>query len=244
MIGMLKRIYRRQAFNPSLIGVLINPFFVSRKGLYKCLSDNAHLVTGSVLDLGCGQKPYKELFSYSDYTGLEIDTDLNRKLAFADDFYDGNTLPYQDNLFDTILCNQVLEHVFEPDFFLSEIFRALKPGGLIILTVPFIWEEHEQPYDFGRYTSFGLDYSFRKSGFEVVNIEKITFGASAILQLFAGFLFSKVIHRGFIFRSLFIALLISPISFLGFLFTLRGQQNKSKNQNLYLDQLIVGRKPK
>ena len=54
------------------------------------------------------------------------------------------------------MCNQVLEHVFNPDDFVREIARVLKPGGALLLTVPFVWNEHEQPYDYARYSSFGL----------------------------------------------------------------------------------------
>ena len=55
-----------------------------------------------------------------------------------------------------MLCNQVLEHVFNPDEFLLKINRVLKNDGKLLLTVPFVWDEHEQPFDYARYSSFGL----------------------------------------------------------------------------------------
>ena len=116
----------------------------------------ARSMNGRLLDVGCGRKPYRDLFPTKDYVGLEIDTPENRLRNQADIFYDGNSFPFEDHDFDGIICNQVLEHVFNPDQFVRELRRVLKSRGLLLLTVPFVWDEHEQPRDYARYTSFGL----------------------------------------------------------------------------------------
>jgi SAM-dependent methyltransferase len=67
----------------------------------------------------------------------------------------------------------VLEHVFNPDDFLNEVNRVLKPSGKLLLTVPFVWDEHEQPYDYARYSSFGLRSLLEKHGFSIVKHEKV-----------------------------------------------------------------------
>ena len=131
---------------------------------------------GRLLDVGCGSKPYQELFAVDDYIGLDIDNEAMRNRKIADYFYDGTTFPFNDNEYDSVLCNQVLEHVFNPDEFLSEIKRVLKPGGRLLLTVPFVWDEHEQPHDYARYSSFGLKALIDKNGFNVIEYKKIMHG--------------------------------------------------------------------
>jgi len=137
-----------------------------------------------VLDVGCGSKPYANLFSNaSSYEGLDIDQPRNRERGFADHFYDGGDFPFPDASFDNVVCSQVLEHVFDPDRFCEELARIIVPGGKLLLTVPFIWDEHEQPWDSRRYTSFGLRDLMEKSGFQVLIQEKLLIGYPAIVQL-------------------------------------------------------------
>ena len=54
---------------------------------------------------------------------------------------------------------------------LNEAFRILKPGGWMVLEVPWQWWVHEMPYDFFRYTPYGLTYMFQKAGFVDVVVE-------------------------------------------------------------------------
>jgi SAM-dependent methyltransferase len=137
-----------------------------------------------VLDVGCGSKPYAKLFSNAtSYEGLDIDQPRNRERAIADHFYAGGDFPFPDESFDNVVCSQVLEHVFDPDRFCAELARILIPGGKLLLTVPFIWDEHEQPWDSRRYTSFGLRDLMEKSGFKVLVQEKLLIGYPAIVQL-------------------------------------------------------------
>jgi len=139
--------YKREQFRPTVFGLLINPYYFARKGLYKNMSELTPNLHGKLLDVGCGKKPYKEICSVDDYVGIEVDraSDHNTR---ADFYYDGKILPFEDETFDSVLSNQVFEHVFNPEQFLKEVNRVLKPDGLFLVSVPFIWEEHEVPYDF------------------------------------------------------------------------------------------------
>ena len=163
MIEKLKEIYLRQMYSPGWLGIFVNPFYFARSGLRDAVTDFAPMLSGRLLDVGCGSKPYQDLFAVEVYIGLDIDSENSRKRGIADHYYDGHVFPFTDASFDSILCNQVLEHVFNPDEFLREIVRALKPGGRLLLTVPFVWDEHEQPYDYARYSSFGLRDLLEKS---------------------------------------------------------------------------------
>jgi SAM-dependent methyltransferase len=137
---------------------------------------------GALLDLGCGNKPYESLYQPKtiSQTGCDvIQSDKNR----VDVICPVTDLKFPDEQFDTILCTQVLEHVFEHNKMMSEIYRVLKPGGHIILTVPFVWELHEEPFDFFRYTKHALKELFEHSGFEIDYIKPNGGKWAAVYQL-------------------------------------------------------------
>lgn len=125
-----------------------------------------------VLDAGAGNCPYRDLFGHARYESADFkqaDKDYgDAQLTYVCDI---RSIPVEDGRFDFILFNQTLEHVPEPPVVLRELHRVLKPGGRILYTGPFFYEEHEQPYDFYRYTQFGLRHLFEGAGFERVSIE-------------------------------------------------------------------------
>jgi len=75
---------------------------------------------------------------------------------------------------DTVTLFQVLEHIAEPQQLLDEVYRILKPGGRLIITVPFMWHIHEAPHDYYRYTRYGLEYMLRKAGFLIIQVTENT----------------------------------------------------------------------
>ena len=128
-------------------------------------------IKGKVLDIGCGTKPYLEYFSPNCelYIGLEKSNTIHG-LDKVDILADSLSLPFKNLSFDNLVSFQVMEHVPEPLTFLSEAFRVLKPGGNFFFTTPFMWGEHEEPFDYFRYTRYGIRYLAEKAGFEVVEI--------------------------------------------------------------------------
>jgi SAM-dependent methyltransferase len=144
---------------------------------------------GSLLDIGCGNKPYLPLFqkSVSRYIGCDI---AQSSLNIVDDICPADKLVYDDNSFDTVFSTQVLEHVGNFQGMIEEAYRVLKPGGYGIFTSPFSWELHEEPYDFFRYSKYGLKYSFEKKGFEILEIKSNGGKWAAIFQLNLNVLFS------------------------------------------------------
>lgn len=127
----------------------------------------ATLAAGArVLDAGAGEAPYKELFAHADYESADFEQ-VDKPYARSTYVCDLAEIPVEDGRFDAIVFNQVMEHLPEPGAVLSEFARVLKPGGRVIYSGPLFYEEHEQPYDFYRYTQYGLRHLFEKAGFVV-----------------------------------------------------------------------------
>ena len=164
---------KKQSFQPNILSVFINPFYFIRKSLYVALKQEAPKLKGRLMDFGCGRKPYENLFNVSEYIGVDIqDAGHNHKLSKVDVFYDGKTIPFADSYFDSVFCGEVMEHVFTPSETLLEINRVVKKGGQILLTVPFCWNEHEIPYDYARYTSYGFATLLEVHGFKIIKMNK------------------------------------------------------------------------
>jgi SAM-dependent methyltransferase len=193
MTSWVRARYRQALFRPGLLSFLINPYHLARSSLWRAMTHLAPVAGGGrLLDVGCGTKPYRSLFVVDEYIGLEYDTPGNRAEKSAELWYDGGRFPCADASFDIVLCNQVLEHVFEPGVFLAEIARVLKPGGRLLLTVPFVWDEHEQPHDFARYTRFGLQHLLGKAGMTVVTHHTTLAGGRSLAQLLTAMLHKRL----------------------------------------------------
>lgn len=230
---------QKQQFTPGILGIFINPFYIARHTLLKTLHPLAPRLTGKMLDVGCGQKPYEHLFvNASSYTGIEFDTPHARKYSKADAFYNGSHFPFPDEQFDSVLATEVLEHVFSPDEWLTEIRRVLKSGGTLLLTAPFLWSEHEQPRDYVRYTSFGLKQLLEKHGFSIHAHMQTANDTSCLFQLFNTYLYKKIPAKSYHARLVFYILLMAPMTLLGILFG----KILPKNDDLYLDNVVLARK--
>jgi SAM-dependent methyltransferase len=139
-----------------------------------------------VLDVGCGLRPYEEFFAHCTYVGLDVEeSGRTADEKNADIYFNGLDIPGEDNRYDGTICNEVLEHCVDPVKLLSEMHRVLKPGGKLMVTVPFIWGIHEAPYDFRRYSHYGLVRELESVGFVVVEQERLTPGFDAIELLVA-----------------------------------------------------------
>jgi SAM-dependent methyltransferase len=195
---------------------------------------------GRLLDVGCGRKPYRQLFQVDEYVGLEIDSVETRARGQADHYYDGRTFPFPDGRFEAVICNQVLEHVFNPHEFVQELARVLSPGGRLLLTVPFVWDEHEQPHDYARYSSFGLRHLLGTGGFQIRRQSKTLANFAALAQLTNAYVFKVTRTRSTVLNLLVTVLLMAPISFLG---QLLGRL-LPRNPDLFLDSIIVAEKPR
>lgn len=235
----IKNYLLREQFNPSILGLFLNPFYFARKAIYENIKAYSKYVKGITLDIGCGSKPYEKLFLSERYVGLDIKTSGHDHTGSAIDvFYEGTKIPFDNEYFDSIVCFEVLEHVFNPDLFLEEAKRVLKKGGTALFTVPFIWDEHEQPFDFARYSSFGLNHLFLKAGFTIVSGKKYVSNLR-ILSLLANAYIYKIFRK--LIKHKISYLLILPLTsinnILGHLFYLL-----PKNSDMYYGNIFLLKK--
>ncbi len=238
MIKMLKAFYRRQDFFPSWLGVFTNPFYFARVGLCSVVTAFAPKLNGRLLDVGCGSKPYQKLFAVDAYIGLDIDSEPSRQRGIADQYYDGKTFPFTNASFDSVLCSQVLEHVFNPNEFLGEIARVLKPGGKLLLTVPFVWDEHDQPWDYARYTSFGLHALLEKQSFRILVYKKLGADPSIIAQMANAYLYK--VSQGLP-KLVKLLLTVTVMAFINLLGLLAGKVLPD-NPDFFLDHAVLAEK--
>ncbi len=142
--------------------------FICDRALF--LSAKKHL-SGRLIDIGCGTKPYEGQLSprIVEHVGMDHGETIHDK-SKIDLFGTAYDIPAEDSSFDSAICTAVLEHLEEPELALRECCRVLKPGGVAIYTVPFIWHLHEEPRDFYRFSKYGLQYLFEKVGFEIIEI--------------------------------------------------------------------------
>jgi SAM-dependent methyltransferase len=156
--GFLLKIKKANDFRPRWYSVFINPYFIVRRGLYGPIREFAKGITKkSVLDVGCGSRPYEPLFAGNDYAAIDVEGEGYKKEdKFPDRYFDGLNIPYGDHAFDAAICTEVLEHSPKPEKLTAEIARVLKPKGKAYISAPFVWYEHPAPYDFRRFTNYGL----------------------------------------------------------------------------------------
>lgn len=182
----LKNSYRKEQFNPGVLGLFFNPFWAYRFLLYKYFEQIIPKTTfNTVLDLGCGSKPYQHLFTCEEYIGIDIENPGHcHKNEAVDVYYDGLTLPFPDESIDLIFSSEVFEHIEKIDDIIIEIKRVLKPQGCLIVSAPFCWDEHEMPHDYRRFTAIGLEILLKRNGFQIEESLKVGNDQLVVFQLF------------------------------------------------------------
>lgn len=153
----------------------INQLFAFNSSRVRLLSENENFAKmipkGSlVLDAGAGNQIYKSLLKHTQYESADFEQ-IEKEYISSTYVCDLKNIPVEDCRFDFIFFNQVMEHLPDPKLVLLELNRVLKPGGKMIYTGPLFYEEHEIPFDFYRYTQFGLKELFSKTGFHIERLE-------------------------------------------------------------------------
>lgn len=200
-----------------------------------------------ILDAGAGECRNRDLIKHQTYIAIDAACgDQFWNYSGLDVIADLEKAPFKPNSFDLVICTQVLEHVREPQIVLNEFFRIAKAGGSICISAPQGWGVHQAPYDFYRYTHFGLRYLLEKAGFEMIAIEPSCgyYGYLANrLTVLPKTLFWQI-RRGWL------RLLLSPIELLSYgIFVLllpiilNSIDFMDKNRSYTLNYLVTARKP-
>jgi SAM-dependent methyltransferase len=142
--------------------------FIPRKILRDAVREFGDRLDGRMLDVGCGAQQYRRFVGCRHYFGIERSPE-KRPPVLAD----VTRIPFRDSAFDSALCTEVLEHLPEPGWCLDEIHRVVKSGGAVFFTVPMTVYTHSEPYDFYRFTEYGLRYLLEKHGFEIVELRRL-----------------------------------------------------------------------
>lgn len=156
---------------------------------------------GNILDVGCGNKPYESLFNTTreNYIGCDVVQSSENKV---DVICKATEIHAETSSFDTVFSTQVMEHVDNSDKMMSECNRVLKPGGHLILSVPLCWELHEEPYDFFRFTKYGLKELCDRNNFEVIDIIPNGGKWAAIIQMNINMIYSTFKKKHFLVKCL------------------------------------------
>jgi SAM-dependent methyltransferase len=240
IIMRLISFYKKQQFIVKPYSIFMNPFFIIRLGLYKGIKEKAKMMQGRLLDFGCGLKPYRSLFfNVKEYIGLDMENEgHSHEKEQIDVFYDGKTIPFGDGHFDSVFSSEVFEHVFDIEPILTELNRVLVKDGQILVSVPFAWNEHEIPNDFGRYTSFGLEHLLKKAGFEILESKKSGHFAAVIAQYIILYFYELLPTKNKFLKNLKNTILFFPLVIPVFLLSICMPRNKS----LYFNNIILARK--
>jgi len=141
-----------------------NPDKIIKDILWRDITYASTFAKGKLLDIGCGNKPYKSLLApfIHSYTGID---GHSKKADIHGNFF---KIPIKKTSYDTILCTQVIEHVPSPDALIAKIHRILKKQGICILTAPLVAALHEEPHDYYRFTKYALTNLLQTNGFEIL----------------------------------------------------------------------------
>ena len=240
--SMLRSAFSEHSFSTSYWAVLFNPAYIARRGLAKSIT---HLVkqlsldgSGVWLDVGCGSRPYESLFNVEKYIGMDVEESGHPSETKRYDIaYDGVLFPIDSCSIDGVICTQVLEHVPNPGHLISEIERVLKPGGRLLLTAPFVWQEHEKPYDFTRFSSYGLRHLLEPH-FCILEHQKTTGSIETIAQALSIYLHNSVTLNLPGWSYIVTLALSAPIQIMGLLW----QRIVPDKEDLFLDNAILAYK--
>ena len=172
-------------------------FYLNWRQMKRSMHKAKEYAKGVCLDIGAGKAPYKRYLEPRCEKYIITDSEKTHSHMFKDsrtDFIvaEATALPFEDLSIDTVVMTQVLEHVFEYEKALSEAVRVLKTDGVMLLSVPFIYHAHATPYDFHRFSEYGLRALLQKHGLEVVEWHYQGYLGTTLFCIINGFIWEKL----------------------------------------------------
>lgn len=200
--------------------------------------------TGTCVDIGAADRwVASRLPPDTHYVALDYPATSERFYGSKPDvFGDASRLPFADDGVDHIVCLQVVEHLSDPSGSLREMQRVLRPAGCAWLSIPFVYPIHNEPYDFQRYTEFGLRREAAAAGFELVSIERSHHALHASAFVLCLSLAGGVESRRAAARLLLLPFAVTAITIINLSAWLAANFWPDW-ENMTLDYLLVLRKP-
>lgn len=149
---------------------------------------------GRLLDVGCGEKPYKGILSphVNSYVGIDLPHTIHAQCEI-DAFANAHHLPFKEDTFDTVLCLEALEHVERPLDVIREMYAVLRKGGTLVLSAPQNYCLHNDPADFYRFTKQGLaELVGNQAGFTIRYMNSLGGTREFLFDALCKWLFMKV----------------------------------------------------
>ena len=153
------------------------PFYTAKTAILASVKEEIKAFHGTVLDVGCGVMPYRELIlnveAVDRYLGMDLAGSELYGHVDPDVVWDGKRIPIPDAEVDCVIATEFLEHYSEPAEILAEIRRVMSDGGKFFATVPFVWNLHEIPFDEYRYTPYSIGRILDQAGFKDIEIKAL-----------------------------------------------------------------------
>jgi len=194
-------------------------------------------IFNSVLDYGAGNSPFESFVSCDSYVKIDVIQNIYNSIDYI--ILPDESLPLRDSSFDLVLLIDVLEHVNNYNFVLSDIKRILKPGGKLIISIPFMYREHETPFDIVRFTSFGLKSIIEFNHGKITRLRKVGNFKYTLISLFLerGIFNGERVNLTF-FGKLLNLFIIKFFSFFKFLISKPPEENASIYHHLLAEVIF------
>lgn len=192
-----------------------------------------------VCDVGCGEQPLRRKVEIRGANYLGVDVTQNSKNS-VNSLVSIINLPFCQDSFDVVFCTEVLEHVSKVDQAINELSRIVKPGGIIILTIPFIYPLHEEPWDFYRLTPHQLKLLAEEAKLQLLRLQTSGNEIEVIATTWSN-MWDRADLKFGIFQRMWNRLMRIPINLICELLSLLFA--KSMPQKYYLNCMCILKKP-
>lgn len=206
-------------------------FYIAKRLLHLSFKRNGKAyIEGLILDVGGGLSPFQKYVKDGRFITIDYNSHVNPTIIGA-----AACLPFKSNSFDSVLCTEVLEHVEEPGVCIKEMKRVLKDKGYMYITVPMIWCLHYEPYDFYRFTKYGITYLLNRERFNIVRVEPIGKFFSYAMTRLCEKLYNTVNKAIFFLPKRWQFIIVIPITFplSFFLYILASLLDKLNKRDVY-----------